>query len=250
MFSPSIQELAMKQRRVFVKTLSVCLIVVLATACSWLCAKVPSAGAELVVPRETKVVLLQPIDATVDSARLGPLRQQIVRLRQQYEFISRQFVVLGESMTAKVAAAGPNLDLESKQGRSANALDELAGRLGADWVVSIVVMEIAADESDSLSGAHSTLLVRVRDARRHVWLTDRTHIGRSKGAGSPPELFLESLDTATEEALAPVLFACPQVVTVSRDGSIVDYLAGQAAPFVGDPGTTFFGLKARPANKP
>jgi hypothetical protein len=237
-------------RGIFVKTLTVCSIAILATAGSSLRAGGPSAGAELIVPQETKVLLLRPIDATVDSARLAPLRQQIVRLRQQYEFIGRQFVVLGEAMAAKAAAAEPDLHLESKEGRTAQALDKLAGRIGADWVVSFVVLEISADELDGMGGAHSTLLVQIRDARRHAWLADRTLIGRFKGGGSPPEMFIASLDAATGEALTAVLSAYPQVVTVSRGGAIVDYLVGQTAPFVAEPGKTFLGLQAMPANKP
>lgn len=239
----------MKPRSAFGRILAAGIIAILADFSS-LRAGGSTSGAELIVPRKTKVLLLQPIDSTVDSVRLQPLRQQIIRLQQQYEFISRRFVVLGEKMAAEAAADIPTLNLKSKKGLSAEALDTLADRTGADWVVSLVVTEIAADESDSLHGAHSTLEVRVRDARRHAWLADGTYIGRANGGGSPPELFIESLNVATGEALAPVLSAYPRAVPVSRDGSIVDYLAGQTAPFVGDPGATFVGLKVMPANTP
>ena len=236
---------------VFLKALSVCSIAVFGAA-SLLRAESPISDAPPIVPRSTRVLLLQPIDATVDSARLQPARQRIIRLRQQYEFISRQFVVLGEEMAAKAAAAPPPLGVDgSAAGRSADTLDEWARRAKADWVVSILVREIKTDHSDDAQfKVHSTLLVQVRDSRRHSWIANRTYIGRLSGGGAPGRLFIESLRASTGEALASVLAAYPPVVTVARDGSIVDYLAGQNAPFVGDPGTPFHGLTAMPENGP
>jgi len=206
-----------------------------------------SSGADRVVPRETKVLLLPPVDATVDAIRLHPLRQQIMRLRQQSEFITRQFVVLGESMAARAAAAKPALNLADPKARSPELFAELAKRTAADWVLRLAVTEIASDESDSAVEAkvsvHSTVMIQIWDTRRHRWLDNRTYVGRTIGGGSPPELFIESLDTATEEALSRVLGPYPLTVPVSKNGAIVDYLDGQTAPFVGDPEKTFSGLK-------
>lgn len=238
--------------RVLTKTLIGCSIAVLAAFSSLRAESSPS-GAERVVPRETKVLLLPPLDATVDSARLAPLRQQIVRLRQQSEFISRQFVLLGEAMAARAALAEPRLNLEDKQGRSAEMLDDLGQRTGADWVVSLVVKEIASDDAPGADVAkvfvHSTLVIQIRDTHQRLWLENRTHVGRLSGGGSPPEMFIESLETATEEALAGLLAPYSKVVPISKDGAIVDYLADQTAPFVGVPGTLFRGLRP-PADQP
>lgn len=236
-----------------IKILSICSLGILVAFTS-LRADTATSGAERVIPGQTNVLLLSPIDGTVDSSRLAPLRQQVVRLRQQYEFISRHFVVLGETMAAKAAASKPTLHLESEESRSFEALEELGKRAGADWVVSVVVKEIASDQSDSLDGAkvsvHSLLLVQIRDVRQHAWRVNHTYVGRLTGGGSPPEMFIESLDVATEEALAPVLAVYPQVVKVSQDGSIVDYLDDQTTPFVGDPEVPFLGLKAAKVEKP
>jgi hypothetical protein len=233
-----------------VKTLAVCFIAAL-TAAPSLRAGNPSSGAGLMVPRETKVLLLQPIDGTVDSAMLAPLRQEFIRLRQQYEFISRGFIVLGEGMAAKAATAPPALDLQGGgSGRSAELLDELARRANADWAVSIVVREIKTDPSGGAGfKLHSSLLVQIRDARWHAWLANALYVGHLTGSGAPGRLFIESLRSATGEALAGILTAYPPIVPVARDGSITDYLAGQSAPLVGDPGAPpFHGLKAAGAN--
>ncbi len=209
-------------------------------------------GAIPVVPRETKVLLLQPIDGTVDAAVLHPARQRIIRLRQQYEFIGRQFVVLGEAMATKAAANQPPLSLDANgDGRTAEMLDQIARRVGVDWAVSIVVREIKTDPSDGNSfKVHSTLFVQIWDARRHAWLAKLPYVGHLAAGGSPGWLFIKSLDAATGEALAEILAQYPQKVIVSRDGSIVDYLAGQREPFVGDPSMPFGGLKTSGGDKP
>jgi hypothetical protein len=211
-----------------------------------------SSGADPVIPRETKVLLLPPIDATVDAAVLAPLRRQFIRLPEEYEFIRRQFVVLGDEMAARAAAVRPSVDLRAgAAGRSAETLDELARRTDADWVVSILVREI---KTDPFNGAgfkvHSSLRVQIWDARRHAWLANGPYVGRLVGGGAPGRLFIDSLRAATEEALQRVLAAYPPIVPVSRDGSIVDYLAGQRVPFVGDAYVTFRGLRGLPADQP
>jgi len=133
----------------------------------------------------------------------------------------------------------------------AAALAGLARRAEADWAVSIIVREIATDLSeDAEIKIHSTLLVQIRDARRHTWLANSVFVGHFTSSGAPGRLFIESLDAATGEALAAILAVYPQVVTVSRDGSIVDYLIGQTAPCVAEAGKTFFGLKTVQTNKP
>ena len=218
----------------------------------------PAAGAELVVARDTKVVLLQPIDATADSATLAPLRQQFIRLRQQYEFISRGFAVFGEAMAAQAAAMPPPLDLAGgSNGRSAEALDELARRAGADWAVSIVVREIKIDpKGAAFTGpgfnVHCSLFVQVRDARRHAWLANGPYVGHLASGGAPGRLFIQSLREATGGALAGIPAAYPPVeIPMSRDGAIVNYLAGQTAPFGGDPkAQPFWGLSGKPPNQP
>jgi hypothetical protein len=208
-------------------------------------------GPAPIVPRETRVLLLAPLDATVDSGRLQPLRQQIIRLRQQYEFITRQFAVLGETMAAKAAAVEPALDLTRPDARGRETLNELARRTNSDWVVSLTVQEVKTDPSpDNEFRLHSTLQVRIWNARGHTWLADRIHVGRTQGGGAPGRLFIESVDAAAGGALDEILAAYPPVVRVSQDGSIVDYLAGQRRPFIGDPNAVFQGLKAVSGSRP
>ena len=210
-----------------------------------------SAEVTEVDPASTRVLLLAPIDATASSATAGPLHRQIMRIRQQREFISRHFAVLGEVAAAKACATQPVLKIESAGDRSAEVLDQLAARAGADWVVSIAVRDVAVDDLDppdvSICFVHCTVTLQVRDARQRVWLANRSYTGRSFTCGSPPELRLDELDTTTGEALATVLWPFTVVVPVSRDGRIVDYLKDVAEPVIGHPGSIFSGWKASEA---
>lgn len=222
------------------------LIGVFAVALFLLLANESAASDERRVPSKTTVLLLRPIDATIDSARLAPLRQQIIRLRQQYEFICRHFAVLGEAAAENAAAVDTTLNLSSLNQRTAKSLDRLATQLGATWVVSLAVKEIASDPIESFDGSknsvHCSLEVQIRDARDHRWLVNKTCIAHVTGGASPPELFIESLETVTREALETVLLPYPKTISVSRDGSIVDYLGAESAPVLGEPGKEFTGV--------
>jgi hypothetical protein len=207
----------------------------------------PASGvAEIPPPRQTGVLLLPPIDATVDSARLAPLRQQIVRLQVQYQFIARQFKVLGEALAVRAAAASPAVDLDDPGARTARNLDELAARAGAQWVVSVIVLQVASAHSPAgLFQARSTIRLQIRDASRHAWLVDQSGVGSAEVGGPPGWLFNASLRSAAGKSVAQALQDYPLVVTVSQAGSIVDYLAGQTEPMVGEAGKPFSGIEPK-----
>jgi hypothetical protein len=227
----------------FVRNWSICAIAIFALAFSSLRAEDSSSGAVSIEPSKIKVLLLPALD---ESGRRSPLYVQIVRLRQQYQFINRHFVVLGEGMAAQAAQKDPGLKIDSSSDRSAKALDELGARTGADWVVSLAVQKVDYEDDPFFDGTHfkgyTTLKLQVRDARRRTWLTNREHTSRATGGGAPPEILLISIWNAAEEALATVLSRYPEVVPVSQDGAIVDYLKGQTEPFIGEPGKSFSGL--------
>jgi len=198
-----------------------------------------------VTPRETGVLLLPALDATKDSTNMQAPRRLVIRHRAEYEFITRQFKMLGEAMAAKAAEAAPGIELGDLSARTAVNLDLLAKQAGADWVVNIVVEEAKLDTS---TGGEFKVRTRVRlqvwDARRHGWLANSSYTGQASGEGSPVFVFKNSLDAATKGSLANLLGVYPQVVAVLREDSLKDYLAGQTEPFVGDTKTPFSGLKA------
>ena len=47
------------------------------------------------------MLLLPPLDATPDSAHMQAPRQLVIRHREEYELITRQFKMLGEAMATK-----------------------------------------------------------------------------------------------------------------------------------------------------
>ena len=200
-----------------------------------------------VVPRETSVLLLPALDATRDSKNMQAPRRLVVRHRVEYEFITRQFKMLGETMAGTAADAVPKIELGDLSERTDTNLDLIARRMGADWVVNVVVEDAKLDAS---AGGEFNVRTRVRlqvwDARRRGWIVNGPYTGHASGGGSPVFVFKRSLDDAAKGSLGNLLGDYPQVVSVSQEGSLNDYLAGQTKPFVGDPRKSFSGLRAEP----
>jgi hypothetical protein len=201
-----------------------------------------------VTPRQTSVLLLPALDTTPDAAHMLPARSAVVRHREEYELITRQFKVLGEAMAAKAADNGPHIKLDDLSERTPANMDLLAKRADADWVVSVVVQN---QRGDSDAGRRpftvSTLvLLQIWDARHHGWLANGPYTGEDTAGGSPVFVFKYSLDNAVKVSLANLLGSYPPVVSVDGELGMRDYLAGQKQPFVGDPKTPFSGLKATP----
>jgi len=200
-----------------------------------------------VKPGETGVLLLPALDATADSAHMLAPRQLVIRHREEYEFITRRFKMLGEGLAAKVAAAAPGIELGDLSARTARNLDVLAQRTGADWVVTLVVEEATLDPA---AGGEFEVRTRVRlqiwDARRHGWLARTSYTAEATGGGSPVFVFKRSLDGAVKGSLRDFLLLYAPVVPVQREDSLTDYLAGQTGPFIGEPGKPFSGLETKP----
>jgi hypothetical protein len=199
-----------------------------------------------VTPCQTSVLLLPPLDVTPDSAHMLAPRRLVIRHREEYEFITRQFKMLGEAMAAKAAEAGPKIDLAALSARTAGNLDVLAKRTGADWAVNIIVQDAKGNSSAGQEAfkVRTRVLLQVWDARRHRWLANGPYTGEDSGGGSPVFVFENSLDDATKSSLGNILGVYPQVVSVVGESGLKDYLAGQKEPFVGSPKTPFSGLKA------
>src|SRR6185312_3289520 len=158
--------------------------------------------AHAIRPQETTVLLLPPIDATVDSAKLAPLRQQVVRLEMEYQFIARQFVVVGDQMAAEVAAKSPAMTFGGEAGPSERVLQEISRRAQARLVVGIVVREVAATASKEVPfQARSVIDLRVWDSESGTWLVNRAIEGFASEGGPPGWLFINSLGNAVARAL-------------------------------------------------
>ncbi|MGA3132407.1 MAG: hypothetical protein ABSD59_16490 [Terracidiphilus sp.] len=197
-----------------------------------------------VTPRETSVLLLPPLDATNDAKETLPIRATTIRHKEQYEFIARQFKMLGEAMAAKAANGAPQIKLADLSARTAGNMDLLAKRAGADWVVSIVVEESKGDSNGGRGAftVRTRVLLQVWDARRHGWLANGLYNGEDHSSSSPIFEFKNSLDEAVKYSLGSILDAYPQVVSLIGERDMRNYLYGQKKPFVGDPKTPFSGL--------
>jgi hypothetical protein len=200
----------------------------------------PALSPVAVVPREIGVLLLPAVDTTPEASNMLAPRQSVIRHRQQAEFIARQFKILGETLASKAAKVSPSIDLTQVSARTPANIDLLARRAGADWVVHTVVEEVKADSDDRGTFTINTrLLLQVWDVHRHDWLINQRYTGQATGSGSPIMIFMHSLDDATKGALGNLVGSYPRLVTVEGEDSLTDYLAGQAAPVVGDPEKPF-----------
>lgn len=184
------------------------------TAVALLIASPAPTGEELlparqVTPRETRVLLLPPLDATPDAAHMLAPRGWVIRQREEHEFVTRQFKTLGEALAAKAADGVPRIKLVDLSARTAGNLDLLAKRSGADWVVSLVVLEAKGDSSAGKSAfeVRTRVLLQVWDARRHGWLANGSFTGQDSSGGSPVFLFRNSLDEAVKGSLGNLLNA-------------------------------------------
>jgi hypothetical protein len=203
-----------------------------------------------VTPRETRVLLLPPQDATPDAAHMLAMRGVVIRHREQYEFITRQFKMLGEAMAAKAANDAPQIKPIDLSARTAGILDLLAKRTGADWVVSVAVQEAKGDSNAGrrVFTVRTRVLLKVWDARRHGWRANGLYNGEDHSGGSPIFTFKNSLDDAVKGSLGNILDAYAPVVSVIGERDLRNYLAGQKKPFVGDPKTPFSGLSGMNIN--
>jgi hypothetical protein len=203
-----------------------------------------------VTPCETTVLLLPPLDATPDAAHMLPMRTVVIRHREEYEFITRQFKMLGEAMATKAAEDAPQIKLADLSARTAENMDLLGKRTGVNWVVSIVVQEAKGGSNGGRSPftVRTRVLLQVWDIRRHGWLANDLYNSQDSRGGSPIFLFKNSLDNAAKGSLANLLDAYEPVVSLVGEGDLRNYLAGQKEPFVGDPKTPFSGLSGMNIN--
>jgi hypothetical protein len=207
---------------------------------------------ETIVPSQTGVLLLPPVDTEPWAKDVLAQRQFVVRRRLQYEFLSRQFKLYGETLALPAAHRAPSVDLADPTARTAANLDRLARRTGADWVVSVNVQEVKDDPASAPGPnpppfhCHCLVKLKVWDASRRGWLAWGACLGHDEGGTSLPVfLFMESIDDAAKNAARTVVGAYPAVVPLSDIAQTSDYLAGQTEPFIGKPGVTFAGLQPK-----
>lgn len=212
----------------------------------------PESSVSTIVPHETGVLLLPPVDTEPWAANVLAQRQLIVRRRMQYELITRQFKVYSETIAERAARRSPQIDLTNPTARNGANLDELASRTGATWVLSFNVEEVGEDAEDPAHPhdtrfhCHCRVDMKLWDARLRRWRYNGSYIERdARGGSSPVFLFMEAIDEATKGALLTSIGKFPETVTIADVNSVTDYLAGQSEPVAGEPGKPFVPLRPR-----
>ncbi len=198
-------------------------------------------------PAEIGVLLLPATDTEPWAASVLTQRQDVVRSRLEREFLGRGFKTYHESLALAAAGKAPKIDLADPVKRTAENLEALARRTGANWVVSVDVQEVA--ENPELSNGASfrcfcRVALKVWDTKQHAWRADGVFTGNDQGAsGSPVWRFLNSIDDAARVAIASVLDRYPVVIDMGEPMQFGDYLRGQTQAFVPKVGEPFGGLK-------
>lgn len=201
-----------------------------------------------VTPSKTTVLLLPVLDATGDG-HMGGLHTAILSHRMEYEFITRQFTIIGPSMgSGLVQKAG--LSATDITQRTTDQMAKMAQAAGADWVVSIVCLEF---KHDTFTPGNRTDDVKVHllvyDAKGGDVLADKDVVTTKNSAGQNIGvlgLICATLDAGAQETLKNLLSAYPETVKVENEGGTEDYFYGQTKPVTGDPKKPFTDLNMPP----
>ena len=207
---------------------------------------------DAVTPNKTTVMLLPALDQVGGEAggnRFAGLHEAIVTHRMEYEFIAREFKVIGPTMSGGIGAkAGVNLADPAL--RTSDNLKKLATAAGADWVVSLDVLEYAHDNYTKGNRTdHVKLHMLVVNAKDGSVLADKDVLKTQNSAGiniGVLGLMIQTLDYTTKESLANLLEPYSETVKVDNEMGTDDYLRGQKNPITGDPKKLFTALSAPP----
>lgn len=204
---------------------------------------------DTVVPSKTTVLILPTVDTCVEGAHFAGLHTAVVTHRLEYEFLERQFRVIGPVM-AKAAATKVKVDLTDPTLRTTDTLKKMADATKADWVVSMNVMEVKHDTMTPGNRTdHSKMHLLVYDAKNGEILADKDVLKTSNSAGQNIGvlgLMIQTMTVTTQYAVKNLLSPYPEVVKVDDESGADDYLFNQTAPVTGDPKKIFTSLGAPP----
>ena len=203
---------------------------------------------DAIVPSKTTVMLLPVLDQTggpTGGDRFAGLHEAIANHRMEYEFISRQFNMIGPGMST-AAAQKAGINVTDPALRNSDTLKKIGATSGADWVVSVDVLEYAHDSFQQGNRTdHVKLHLLVVNAKDGSVLADKdvlkTKNSEHQNIGVLG-LMIATLDYSTKEAFKNLLDDYPATVKVDNEMGTDDYLLGQTKPIMGDPKKTFTDL--------
>jgi hypothetical protein len=207
------------------------------------------ADALSVSPEKTTVLILPVANQLADGGRFAGLDEAIANHRLEYEFLSRQFSVVGPAM-ASAEAKKAGIDVADPTKRTSDTLKKMADLTKADWVVSVDILEYKHDTfTPGNRTDHSKMHIIVFDTKTGSFLADKDVL-KTKNSGGQSigvlGLMVATVDTTTQAAVQNLLKSYPQTVKVADETGTDDYLYGQVKPVAGDPKKPFTALGTPP----
>lgn len=208
----------------------------------------PASRAATVTPSKTTVLILPVLDQEAEPRMVG-LHVAVATHRVEYDLLARQFVVIGPTM-AKSATASSKVSLTDAAARTTDNFKKLADASGANWVVSVNLLEYKHDTfTPGNRTDHAKLHIQVYDASKGELLADKdvTKTDNSSGRGiGVLGLMEETIDVTMQQALKNLIAPYPATVKVDDELGAEDYLLNQTKPVSGDPAKLFTALGAPP----
>lgn len=198
-----------------------------------------------VLPTLTKVLLLPTIDESGDKPEMVRAHMLTGNHRAEYEFLTRGFQMLSPDVAMR-AAHTEDIDLDDAESRGKRDLKALGKDTGADWVVSLAVIEVREEKvnnfwSAAVGGnqrrAKAKVQVRILDVKNDLYISnqfcqDTKTSQRFLGNIGTTGLFKQAIDVTIQRSLVNILTPYPQINKIADEFGEDDLLTSAyiAAP--------------------
>ena len=185
-----------------------------------------------IVPALTKILLLPTIDETGDKPEMVRAHVMTGNHRAEYEFLTRGFPMLSPGVAIR-AAHIEDIDLDDAESCGKRDLKALGRDTGADWVVSLAVVEVREEKvnnfwSAAVGGnqrrAKAKVQVRILDVKNDLYISnqfcqDTKTSQRLLGNIGTTGLFKQAIDVTIQRSLVNLLTPYPQVKKIADEFS-------------------------------
>ena len=183
-----------------------------------------------IVPTLTKVLLLPTIDESGDKPEMVRAHVLTGNHRAEYEFLTRGFQMLSPDVAMR-AAHTEDIDLDDAESRGKRDLKALGRDTGADWVVSLAVIEVREEKvsnfwTAAVGGnqrrAKAKVQVRILDVKNDLYISnqfcqDTKTSQRFLGNIGTTGLFKQAIDVTIQRSLINILTPYPQVKKIADE---------------------------------
>jgi len=193
-----------------------------------------------VKPDTTKVLIVPTLDETGDKPDMQRAHVVTGNHRAEYELLTRGFQLIGPDDALRVARK-EEIDLDDSESRGKKSLLTLGRDAGANWVVSVAVVEVREERVNNFftglgnqRRAKAKIQLRILDVAMNQYVVNRFSeetktTQRLVGNIGTTGLFKQAIDTAIERAFENILSMYPQTKQVGDEFGETDLITGQNA---------------------